>query len=53
MLRDGRRVLERMRWGIVPAFHQGTIKHRSWEPAFSSDVESHRRAQWRSQDASQ
>ena len=31
MLRDGRRVLERMRWGIVPAFHQGTIKQ--WRAA--------------------
>src|SRR5882757_510650 len=25
MLRDGKRVLERMRWGIIPAFHKGTI----------------------------
>jgi putative SOS response-associated peptidase YedK len=25
MLRDGKRVLERMRWGIVPAFHKGTL----------------------------
>jgi putative SOS response-associated peptidase YedK len=26
MLRDGRRVLERMRWGIIPHKHKGTIK---------------------------
>jgi putative SOS response-associated peptidase YedK len=24
--RDGRRVLERMRWGIIPHKHKGTIK---------------------------
>ena len=26
MLRDGKRVLERMRWGLIPSFHRGTIK---------------------------
>lgn len=26
MLRDGHRVLERMRWGIVPGFHKGKLK---------------------------
>src|SRR5688572_29790530 len=26
MLRDGKRVLERMRWGLIPNFHRGTIK---------------------------
>jgi putative SOS response-associated peptidase YedK len=26
MLRDGKRVLERMRWGIIPHKHNGTIK---------------------------
>jgi putative SOS response-associated peptidase YedK len=31
MLRDGKRVLERMRWGIIPAFHKGTIKQ--WKAA--------------------
>ena len=25
MLRDGRRVLERMRWGVVPSYHKGMI----------------------------
>jgi hypothetical protein len=29
--RNGRRVLERMCWGIVPAFHKGTIKQ--WKAA--------------------
>jgi putative SOS response-associated peptidase YedK len=26
VLREGKRVLERMRWGVIPGFHKGTIK---------------------------
>jgi putative SOS response-associated peptidase YedK len=31
MLRDGKRVLERMRWWLIPWFHKGTIKE--WKRA--------------------
>jgi putative SOS response-associated peptidase YedK len=31
MLREGKRVLERMRWGLIPPFHKGTIKQ--WKAA--------------------